>query len=350
MASPIMIHRSGSMQSRTPVYRRPSWAKTDHSLKIHMRKGLAANRTPGLDYGSDNFSYDGGHLSDWQISKALSDRLPPGLRQAVSSWQYAGAAVCTALDRIAKMDDESIYRGYPEHNLSHLSHVGSKQSPAVVTQPPAVAGVDTPPYGSPLSTGQSVLPASLLYEKIERLPQRQIVGMESPPFTPVDSQACSTPENGFGAPAWKPDIFQVNRRLTTDGRIDSVTGAGAAKSKFKPDIGGSFSSVMSTVSSTPSGAEFNEPAWETFLNFYKAELFDIRTNAWPRFKGCGHVVDRARYEASMDPVNAKVLEEFVLWWTRMRVKMGEYKSKVQELEEPKIELIRLERQAQGLIV
>ncbi|CAK1357825.1 unnamed protein product [Cercospora beticola] len=38
-----------------------------------------------------------------------------GVAKLCLRWKYAGAAVCTTLARIEKLDDESLYRGYPDH-------------------------------------------------------------------------------------------------------------------------------------------------------------------------------------------------------------------------------------------
>ncbi|KXT14806.1 hypothetical protein AC579_9660 [Pseudocercospora musae] len=338
---------------RQPVYRRPSWAQRDKTYEHYMRRDLAIDRSPGHDFGMENFSYDEAHLAKWQIPKDLQDSLPAGLRDTATDWQYAGAALCTSLDRLARLDDESLYRGYPEKSLSHLSRINS-MSTAV-----SGAGIDTPPLSSPVSPTHVSLKSSLVpLEKLSQLNDsvapRQILGMETPPFTPVDSQACPTPELQGHAPAAMPDVHQLSRQLSREARTDSVTGAGmgeaAAAQSEQPQVTGSFSSAMSDTSSIPSGPSFDETAWETFLNAYKAELQDTRSNAWVRLKGCGYTVDKLRVEKGLESEWHDAVEKFNEWWSSMKPQLATYEEKVKQLELPTIELVQMERLAKGLSV
>ncbi|EME84815.1 uncharacterized protein MYCFIDRAFT_195766 [Pseudocercospora fijiensis CIRAD86] len=341
---------------RQPVYRRPSWAQRDKSYEHYMRKDLAIDRSPGHDFGMENFSYDEAHLSKWQMPKDLQDSLPSELRDTATDWQYAGAALCTSLDRLAKLDHESLHRAYPEKSLSHLSRVNSMTTAA------SGAGMDTPPLSSSVSPTHMALKSSLLpLEKLSQLNDsvtpRQILGMETPPFTPVDSQVCPTPEFQGDTPAVTspmPDVHQLSRHLSREARTDSVTGAymkeAAVPQSGKSQVTGSFSSIMSDTSSTRSGPAFDEAAWETFLNAYKAELQDTRSNAWVRLKGCGYTVDKLRVEKGSESEWHAVVEKFNGWWSSMKPQLAAYEEKVKQLEAPTIELVRMERLAKGLSV
>ncbi|KAF2159411.1 hypothetical protein M409DRAFT_60874 [Zasmidium cellare ATCC 36951] len=313
---------------RQPAYRRPSWARTEKSYKFYMRKDLAVDRSPCSDNGMENFSYDPEHLTIWQMPDHLCERLPQQLGDAVKDWEYAGAAVCTALERIKKLDQQAIYRGYPDKSKHHLSRHTSNQSPAVV-------GADTPPMSSPDSPTPSMSSSILPLEKLsfEGLPQRRtnIPGMESPPFTPLDSKACPTPvmpttqkDTHAGA---MPDASQLARQLSP---LSIIT-------------------TDSSISLPPPA--FDENAWETYLSAFKAELADCKEHAWPRFRGYGYTVDRMRVELGQgqEAEHRDVMREFQEWWGEMKLKVGEYEREVREWEVPRIEVVVLERKARGLV-
>ncbi|CAK1364769.1 hypothetical protein CB0940_08415 [Cercospora beticola] len=332
--------RTGSSAQSQPVHRRPSWAQSPKSYEIYMRKNLAADRVSQADDGAENYSYDDTHLAEWAVPNELEDRLPSELKAAVKEWRYAGAAVCTALVRIEKLDDESLYRGYPENTLAHLSRRQSIQSSAAV-------GAETSPMSSPTSPTPIALPASLLrLEKLEQLPLRRVVGMESPPFTPADTPACPTPDvHADHTPATISDARAIPHRFPT--YTESVTSAGASNSD---GFSSSFGSYVSTAPSTPGLVSFDEAAWETFLKTYSAELYDINTNSGPRLKGAGYTVDRLRVELGMENGNEEVLTEFNEWWSGMRAKVAQFDEKIRELEMPNLDTVRAERLASGLPV
>ncbi|CAK4021643.1 Hypothetical predicted protein [Lecanosticta acicola] len=301
-----------------PLYRRPSWARKSASYKHYMRTDLAADRSPGADHGLGSFSYDEAHVSKWQCPPDLAARLPPPIQSQVEEWACAGAAICTALERIKKLDDMAIHRAYPEKSIGHLSR-----------QSPAAASAETPPMSSPISPApsmpQSVLPLDKL--NFESLPHRAI-GMESPPFTPIDTQGCPTP-NISDQDRGMPDATQLTRQLSPI----SMISRGST----------SFSSDHTTSSSN-----FDENAWETYLGFYNAELHDIQKIALSRFKGAGYSIDRSRVELGQCQEQQALFEDFSKWWAEMKPQVAEYDKKVGELEAPSSEYVRMERQAQGL--
>ncbi|GIZ45335.1 hypothetical protein CKM354_000850800 [Cercospora kikuchii] len=332
--------RAGSSAQSQPAHRRPSWAQSPKSYEIYMRKNLAADRVSQADDGAENYSYDDTHLGEWAIPKELEDRLPSELKAAVKEWRYAGAAVCTALVRIEKLDDESLYRGYPEHTLDHLSRRPSIQSSAVV-------GAETPPMSSPVSPTPIALPASLLrLEKLEQMSYRPTAGIESPPFSPVDTPGCPTPDTPSDyAQSATSNARAIAHRFPT--YAESAASSGASKSD---SFSSSFGSYVSTAPSTPAIVSFDEAAWETFLKTYSAELYDINTNSGPRLKGAGYTVDRLRVELGMEKGNEELLTDFNEWWSGMKAKVTEYDEKIRELEMPNLETVRAERLANGMPV
>jgi hypothetical protein len=295
-----------------------------------MRTDLARDRSPG-DYGVDNYSYDEAHVEKWTIPAATLTRLPLELQKPAAEWQFAGAALCTALERIKNLDDESIHRGYPEPEHSthpHLSRrVSNAQSPAAVEG----AGVDTPPLSSPVSpepgSSFSKLPLSLLpldTSSFNGFPQHQVMGMESPPFTPTDSQ---TPVGMPLAAGAMPDVHALTRQLSPisiRGRGDSTT-----------------SSQYST---------FDESAWEVYLNTFKVEMIDIRDYAMPRLKGLSGTIEKLSIEYSRDDQYKAAIEDFNAWWAENKGQAVEWEKRASELELPTLDYIRKERFAMGLSI
>lgn len=303
-----------------PIHRRPSWARKSVSYKHYMRTDLAHDRSPGGDYGLGSFSYDEAHLPKWQAPADLTERLPSSLKNQLQEWECAGAAICTALERIKKLDDKAIHRAYPEKTMGHLSR-----------QSPAVSGASTPPLSSPISPAPSMPSSVLPLDKInfESLPRR-VIGMESPPFTPTDTQACPTP-NWPDQDKGMPDPNALTRQLSPI----SITSRDLESTSFSSDTTSSFST-------------FDENAWETYLGAYNAELHDIQKVSLARFKGAGYTIDRERVELSQCQEHKAVIEDFSKWWAEMRPQVQEYDEKVRELEAPTLDYVRMERQAKGL--
>lgn len=296
-----------------------------------MRKDLAADRSPGADHGLDTFSYDESHLPEWKMPTDLHGRLPENLKSQVNEWECAGAAVSTSLERIQQLEDEAIYRAYPEKSsrLASLSRQGSIQGS---TGP----GAETPPMSSPISPIPE-MPSSLLpLEKMsfDTLPQRRhIIGMESPPFTPADSNACTTPIFSGMEKNMPADAHALTRQLSPI----------SMRSRAE--------STSTWAESSASGtALFDENAWETYLGTFNAELEDLRKYCWARFKGAGHKIDQTRTELAYEKTNHALLEDFNKWWMETKPKVAEYEKKQRELEAPTLELVRMERMSQGLAV
>lgn len=285
------------------------------------------------DYGIDNFSYDDAHMDKWTIPEKLLAGLPDELKKPATDWQYAGAAVCTALDRIQKLDEESLVRGYPGPETTSHPHMSRRVSNAQTS-----TGNDTPPMSSPessapasfASTASSMLPMEKM--SFSGFPARQVVGLESPPFTPIDSDACTTPEQnlrGVAIPNSKmPDVNALTRQLSPI----SLRGRGC-----------------STTSQSPT-AEFDESAWDVYVGSFKAELTDIKSHALNRVKGLTGQIDRLSLEYSRDSKFKEAIEEFTVWWAEHKGQVGTWEVKVRELELPDIEYIRKERRSMGWTV
>jgi hypothetical protein len=323
---------------KLPLHRRASWGKSQQSYDAYMRNDMAKSRSPtsSQDYGIGNFSYDDKHLADWKMPDAISAmRLPAQLRDKADDWSTSGAALDTALERIELLKADAMYRGWPDKKHAHLQvrHWPSPTGP----------GAQSPAIGSPLSPAIS-LPDSL--EKADfalhlahrgfgtGMPARPPMGMESPPFTPINAPA--TPLNpAEGAVATLPDLSKINTQLSPASGVTSpVTGA----------------STPSVLAQDPMSARFDEHAWETYSNQCKAEYSDIRSNALSRLKGTARDMDSLSREYSHLGEFAEALKTFKLWWDGQRPKAKLYEDKVKGLEMPTEEQAKRDRLAKGLAV
>ncbi|EGP88794.1 uncharacterized protein MYCGRDRAFT_108594 [Zymoseptoria tritici IPO323] len=328
-----------------PMNRRPSWAKNKKSYRHYLRTDLAKDRTPGEDYGLDNFSYDHTHVPKWQLPHDIMEHLPDILRTTAKDWQLSGAAVNTALDRIKVLEAECITRGYPDKTfVNSLSRRVSDLSPSTA---PGAANADTPPMYSPViaSLGHSNFPnyndSHDNKKSFDGIPpqQQQIMGMESPPFTPLDSQTCSTPEmispTSSMAPPAVPDPHALTRQIST---ISTRSRNDSAASSFNKSFKDS------------AVAAFDERAWDIYIGSYEAELVDIKTVSMPRLRGQGILLERYSAELIREPQWKAAITDFMAWFATMKPMVADYDRQVKELELPSLEYVRLERTARGMSI
>ena len=320
-----------SSQSQ-PEHRRPSWAKKESTYRAYISNANSRPRAPG-DFGLDNFSYDETYVREWQLPSGLSKHLSQELRDAAHSWVLAGAAVCTALERIQKMDNEAVDRTDPATTHEHLL------KRRVSDQTPAVVGAETPATSSPAAPTCSKpnfvvsCTKSPLIQPFPQLPVN-MAGLESPPFTPVDSKVPNTPacEPLFGPNGTAPDLDSVTAQLYPLSSRSSLT----------------MSSLDTAVK--------NEQAWEYYVGAFNAEVEDLRTKAFTRLKGYTRTIDRICTELGWDrdlsTMEKAALGRFVQWWKVMKPKVSRYQDKVDALQEKvvgtKTELEAMESKACGL--
>ncbi|QIX00417.1 hypothetical protein AMS68_005934 [Peltaster fructicola] len=329
------------MSMSQPVYRRPSWAQHEKSYETYTRHDSIISRTSSNspDFGPENFSYDPTYVPQFKLpDSVLKDRVafPQILRVEVSDWALAGAALCTALDRIARLKKEAIERGWPRgKTYAHLSRSGSVGSPAsVATQSDA---------GSPV-TSPMMLPASITADRFPHTadsltplssaessanvatgilaPRSTPKGVESPPVSPKGSSTPAYASND--AKAVLPDLSKLPVDLSP--RVVPVSGT-----------------------QTP-GSLFDENAWETYTKSFDAELSDIRSHAWGRFKGFARTIDRLVVEYSNSTEFKAGIAAFDTWWNTMKPKMAEYEERVKTLQAPDLEQVKMARAELGLPV
>ncbi|KAH0026433.1 FAD/NAD(P)-binding domain-containing protein, partial [Aureobasidium melanogenum] len=315
-----------------PRHRRPSWRQSRVSHRTYLETDFKRKQEHEMpaDADSDTFYYNAAFVVEWLIPADLRLRLPESLVTELDDWQAAGAAVCTALARIDKLDDESLHRGWPSRPNLHLSRttsdcsaIGSPQfsttEPFEISSPPsrpALSSLQTS-FGSTLSTSP-----------------------DAPPFTPQDS-------------IMGDEVDEISTSLRDKVSLEHVDAMLATRVRRVSESAGSPSPLMSPISRQSSSEltfgtdqRFDESAWETFLRSYEAELEHLRTETLVRFRHIGKSVDRLWLDLRCDgvhPVSESTAFEFVAWWKKMNDKEQEYEKEVQMLEAPQLELVSLRR-------
>jgi hypothetical protein len=162
------------------------------------------------------------------------------------------------------------------------------------------------------------------------------MGMESPPPSP-STTASTAYKNIELLPDTTPKL------ATIDDELYPTTG-----SQSTPPWSGTntpFASASNTMSAT-----FDEHAWETYCNQWKAEHADIRYNALSRFKGTARIIENLISEHYHFGEYTQALEVFKNWWCSQKAKAVFYEDKVEWLEMPSEEEAKLDRKSKGLIV
>lgn len=337
LSNPCLVG-SPSAMDRIPLHRRASWGKNQQSYDAYMRNDLAKIRSPtsSQDYGIGNFSYDDKHLSEWSMPDTIKQQhLPTQIVEKTDDWRTSGAALDTALERIEHLHAEAMLRGWPDKKHAHLArpHWPSPTGPGA--QSPSAGPVSpTASVADSLERADFTLPFS--HPVRFGAPTRPPMGMESPPFTPVN--APTTPSmSAEGTAATLPDLAKLNTQLS----LANNTGA------MSPVTAG-------TLTPSPPGSAtaplFDEHAWETYINQCKNEHNDLRWNALSRFKGTARDLDKLTVEYAHTSEYAEVLKVFKLWWDGQRPKMKLYEDKVKSLELPTEDQAKRERLAKGLAV
>ncbi|KAK5174771.1 uncharacterized protein LTR77_001854 [Saxophila tyrrhenica] len=252
--------------SHNQKHRLPGWAKTAESRDVYIKNHdpTSQERSPG-DYGIGNFSYSMHHLKEHQIQGDAAHLRPHKLLRDWDDFTYAEAAIMTAVDRIQGLDEDAPHRTNPRSSHYHLlSRRPSEEGPTTT-------GADSTASSfsllTPTTTNMTPIPESLTYKLPLQHPKPYVSvdmrGLESPPFTPVDSRAVNTPyhNTSFNADTEKstaPDLLLVNGQLIPlSGRRPSTTTTRAP----------------------------NELAWESYLSTLEEELWGLRHNDLMRLKG-----------------------------------------------------------------
>lgn len=323
--------------------RRPSQIQRGSSWETHMRNEVALTRSGSRspDFGPENFSYDPVHLAEWAMPEPeLNDELPPLLQAAIRDWSLAGAALCTALDRIDNLHDEAVERGWPRDKpyarLSRQASGGAASGTGAPTSSLAASPIESPMMlptsviadrfgfgrtyaATPPSTADSSHGPIQGFMPGHPTP----VGMESPPCSPIDSAGACSPA-----------------QVPTD--TSKATLPDLSKLQLSPPLTRCSSGGLPAPS-------FDENAWETYINRFRAELNDVRCHALSRWKGFARSIDKYRHEFSFEHVEYREpighLEE---WWSTVEPRMRGYEARVKALEVPDLEEVKEERVMRGL--
>lgn len=292
-----------------------------------------------LPADADTFYYNPAFVAEWAMPPDLWIRLPTSLTTELSDWQAAGAAVCTVLARIDKLDVESLYRGWPSKNSTHLSRTTSDCS---ALDSPRSTHNDSPPFHTfsamsvPPSDSDECLKHDLICSPVS----------DTPSFTPRDSIMGD-----------EVDITGLSDKICLE-NIDDVLATEshqASEPTLPTDTSSSFmtsGSQHDTDESVGSAqSHFDESAWDVFIRSYEAELESLRIETFVRFRHIGKSVDRLWLDLKSDstqPMLKAATVEFVAWWQKMNDKAQDYEKEVQMLEVPQLELVRLKRASRGL--
>jgi hypothetical protein len=310
----------------------------ERSYDTHIRTDLGepSSLMSSKDYGIGNFTYDGKHLSNWVMPKAVRlQQLPTQVRERANDWSTSGAALDTALERMDELRADGMHRGWPNKKNTR---------PRIRYWPSSISRrAQCPTIGCQISKDPSLsdplAKPDFTHPSFQKTPcfamsHNVTIGMESPPFSPSDtiSIASRKAEDVLGT---------LPKFATTDTERYPNTGGEAT-----PPLSG-VNTPVALASSTMS-ATFDENAWETYCNQWKAEHVDIRYNALSRFKGTARDMENLIREYCHFGEYTGALEVFNSWWCSQRAKVALYEGKVKSLEVPSEEGARCDRKSKGL--
>lgn len=312
-AAPTSTRKANDKMRKTslsqPTYRTPGRAKTNESHHQHIEDSTI-RQNKRQDHGYDNFAYYPPHLVEALMPGDLLPRLPPLLKKEAKLFVLAYAAVYTAFERIDALEKDAPNRADPESSHKHLlSRRASDYSPTTV-------GAETPPIFSTPSIYERITSSS--YTPAMRRPQFtmppqipvNMMGLESPPFTPVDSKVANTPINDGQKSMGAADLAHVNAEL-------------------------SKSAAFTTES--PAMHIRNEIAYQTYVNQYNVEIADLKHHTYNRLEGYERTMARQFFEIIDDEDDLSIrdraaLQEFQFWWNEIKLKMPAIKARVDGLE------------------
>jgi hypothetical protein len=312
-----------------PAHRRSFWAQKPSSYNAYVNCAKIKVRATG-DYGMDNFSYDPAHLPQCEVPRSVIKHPTEQLCNVAKDWIYAEAAIYTSLARIDALNDDAPYRLDPETTHRHiLGHRNSDDDNSPATSG-AESAVSSFSFDNEVTASTPATPATListpaipsqkapLMHPIPHVPVN-MAGLESPPFTPIDSMAVNTPmcESEVHPAGTVPDLAHVTAQLCPLTIRTSLTVSSP----------GAFSSFSSGSSSS----DFkNEQAWEHYLEVVDEEFRDLRQNALRRLKGYADVIHLLLTELVIArKVEKAEVREFDEWY---KTKVSVYMTMIYEMD------------------
>lgn len=283
-----------------------------------------------MAFDGDQFSYSPEFLHQWSLPKALLVRLPASLCAELEKWQTAGAAVLTALDRLSTLEEEAITRGWPEKTHAHLSRSRTNSNvPSFPNSPASSQDATSPPlnYGSSkdlkIAGPLPALRTDMRQDSVVTDSNGSFALVDTPPFTPDDCKP-NYDEDTIMAPK---ALQKLDRELAPLARCDSLDSPGATQ------------------------PQFDEAAWDIYVNSFDAELSHLQSEAMVRFRHLVHAVDKLWIDLQQDaqqPLLAVAKTDFMTWWKTMDERVKELDGEVRDLHKPDLELVKFERLNQGL--
>ncbi|TKA25108.1 hypothetical protein B0A50_06173 [Salinomyces thailandicus] len=302
--------------------RGPGWTPNQKAYESMLRPRRSPRAVSSVDMDHvDNFSYDPQHMKTFRMPDGLDARLPAPLRPLVHDWQKASAALCTALDRTEETSRHAVEYAYPDTSSNPLSPIsrrssaqassGATSNPPSTMSPPSMAALEKLAVDHPRK--QACMPP-------------QAVGMETPPFSPIDSGGYGTPASyttdTHAAREGLPDLARLNTQLTPLSSFNSTTSPSAAAAP---------------------GAHFDNKSWEYFLGRFDNEVRDNR-EALNRVHGYARRIDVERMELARElkPEVKLAMMEFGQWWMQVKPQVSGLQERFRALEAPTLEEVVME--------
>lgn len=294
------------------IHSGPAQAKMERSSQ-HKIENSTLRQNDGKDHGYDNFSYYPPHLVESLMPGNLLPRLPSALKKEAKLFVLAYAAVYTAFERIEALEKDAPNRADPESSHKHL--LGRRAS----DYSHATVGAETPPSFSTPSTCEPSTSSS--YTSVTKKPRFamppqipvNMMGLESPPFTPIDSKVANTPINGGQKSMGAADLAHVNAELSKSAALTTESPAMHIK---------------------------NEMAYQTYVNQYNVEVSDLKHHTYKRLEGYDRTMTRQFFEIleedddddDLSISDRAALQEFRFWWNDIKLKIPTIKARVDGLE------------------
>jgi hypothetical protein len=317
--SPTTSRRPNSARRASqsqPSHRRSFWARKDSTYETYILKTEKICVRKTGDHGMDTFSYDPSHLDDCEVPPIATKCPSKELLDVCTEWFYSEAAIRTALARIDAMNEDAPFRLDPDTTHRHI--LGSRSSDSSSTTSGAESTMSSfsqqldDIYSAP-ETPMSVVSTPVNAHQKNAFAHHgpilpiNMMGLESPPFTPLDSFTVNTPEPQLHATGTVPDLAQVSTKLSPLTFRSPLTFSPPGRDAFK-----------------------NHNAWEHYLETIEEEFRDLNHNALSRMKGYGDVIRRLIMEAVIDgKLERDELRVFNEWY---KTKVSVYVDLIYEMQ------------------
>ncbi|KAI7181981.1 hypothetical protein KC363_g8959 [Hortaea werneckii] len=331
MSTNVPKRRSSSTVSG---HRGPPWSQTQQGLQSMLTPRRVPRPLTNIDMDHvDNFSYDPQYLYKFNLPNGLDERLPDQLRREVHNWQKAGAALLTAINRTTESGMRAVEYAYPDATTHNPAWALSRRPSAQASEGASATSSTTGFYSAVAMPPERV---KILHTLPGGTPPKQAgipdtsMGMETPPFSPIDSGASASPVSGPTATLPKtkpgvPDLAKLNTQLTPYTTLNS-------------DSASTSATPNSATPATTTKPPFNDKSWEYFLGKFDNELRDTKI-ALQRFTGYAQKieVEKMELEGDFTPEIVLAMTEFKEWWKRLGPQVSKFAHEVDCIASPTLE-------------